>query len=84
MAAKGKAGRPVNGYPLIIYNVSIGLHPVLHAHVIARINAAPKGKKASVIVDMMVNGAGLPDETFHQVIESKPVAVKIQVLDDGF
>ncbi len=82
MAAKGKAGRPVNGYPLIIYNVSIGLHPVLHAHVIARINAAPKGKKASVIVDMMVNGAETPVETLQP--ESKPAAVKIQVLDDGF
>lgn len=82
MATKGKAGRPVDGYPLIIYNVSIGLHPVRHAHIIARLNAAPKGKKASVIVDMMVNGAEVPVETLQP--ESKPVAIKMQVLDDGF
>lgn len=82
MAAKGKVGRPVDGYPLVIYNVSFGLHPVRHAHIIAKLNAAPKGKRASVIVDMMVNGAA-PLVEIPQP-ESKPVAVKIDVSDDGF
>jgi len=83
MAAKRRAGRPVNGYPLITFNVSIGLHPVRHAHIIARLNAAPKGKKSSVIVSMMETGSSVVVE--HPVVtESAPVAVTIEVSSDGF
>ncbi len=56
MPKSSKMGRPVNGQPLVFFKLTLGLHPVRHAHIIARIAAAPKGKKSSVIVDMLENG----------------------------
>jgi len=83
MAKRKSAGRPpTDGYGLIFFNVSLGLHPIRHAHIIARINAAPKGKKAAVIVDMLEHGASLP--TGNQPTEAPPVVVSIEVSDDGF
>lgn len=53
---KRKAGRPVDGYPLVTFNVSIGLHPIKHAHVISQLDAAPPGKKSATIVSLMEKG----------------------------
>lgn len=83
MAKRKSAGRPpTDGYGLIFFNVSLGLHPIRHAHIIARINAAPKGKKAAVIVDMLDHGASLP--TDNRVVDAPPTVVELDVSDDGF
>lgn len=83
MAKRKAAGRPpTDGYGLIFFNVSLGLHPIRHAHIIARINAAPKGKKAAVIVDMLEHGASAP--VANAVTDAPPAAVVIDVSDDGF
>lgn len=83
MAKRKSAGRPpTDGYGLIFFNVSLGLHPIRHAHIIARINAAPKGKKAAVIVDMLEHGASMP--AANTIAEAPPVIVSIDVSDDGF
>lgn len=80
MASK-RMGRPVDGYPLIFFNVSIGLHPIRHAHIIAKISAAPKGKKSAVIVEMMEHGSITPAAI--EAKESEPASVEIDLCSDG-